>query len=330
MIQTDKQTIQNVSINREIDSVVEMHRFSHRAMATIYEVYLIHEDATYAQEAALEAFFELDKLEQELSRFIENSDISRINSLASNQSTRVGLAVFECLRESIRLSEETDGAFDISVGPLLKCWLNEDKSLRTPSEDELHFALQNTGIHLLELHESEHEVKVHSGSLQIDLGGIGKGYAIDQLAGFLREWDFENALIHGGFSSVYALGAPPAKEGWPLTLSHPNDRNITLEYLHLRDQAISGSGLQKGQHIIDPRSGKPVKDNLASWTCASNAVTTDALSTAFMLMSTDEVENYCQRNKDVRAMILVEREANDSGQEHVLRFGSWEQNAGFI
>ncbi|MFQ5825288.1 MAG: FAD:protein FMN transferase [bacterium] len=314
---------QNIGMINTIDSVTGAHRFSHKAMATIYEILIVHADANYAQQAACEAFYELDRLEQELSQFIENSDISRINNLQAKQSVRIGLAAFECLQHSAQMYEETDGAFDITIGPLLKCWLNEDKTMRIPSKEELELALQHTGMNLLQLDGNEHTVKVHASPVHVDLGGIGKGYSVDQLVELLRDWEFDTALIHGGTSSVFALGAPPGTKGWPLTLSSPRDYKQTLARLYLRDQALSSSGLQKGQHIIDPRTARPVKGNLASWACASNAATADALSTAFMIMTPDEVQDYCLRNEDVQAMIIVQDEKNNSGHENVLSFGSW-------
>jgi len=124
-------------------------------------------------------------------------------------------------------------------------------------------------------------------------------------------------------SSVFALGAPPGRKGWPLTLSRPLNPKQTLLSLNLRDQALSGSGLQKGRHIIDPRSARPVQGNLGAWAWAAIAATSDALSTAFMIMSSDEVEKYCLRNQDVLAMILTEEEGRvEAGIQY---FGSWDK-----
>ena len=298
-----------------IEPLTGAHRFSHRAMATIYEIFIVHDDPIYARQAAHEAFSELDRLEQDLSRFIANSDIARLNKLQPNQALTIGLAAFECLQLGDRLHEETAGAFVITIGPLLKCWLNPDKTPRVPSADELEFARQRSGFHLLQLDETVCTVQVQAGPLHVDLGGIGKGYAVDRMAQLLRDWDIDTALIHGGTSSVLALSAPVGHEGWPITLSSPN--NQILSRLHLRNQPLGGSGLQKGQHIIDPRTGRPVTGNLAAWASASNAASSDGLSTAFMVMSPVEIENYCHRHPEVSAMIVT--------REKLFRFGRWEQ-----
>ncbi len=315
---------ENIDIVNTMNSVSNSHRFSHKSMATIYEIIIVHEDVNYAQQAAYAAFFELDRLEQELSRFIENSDISRINNLSAYQSAKISLATFECLQHSARMHRETDGAFDITVGPLLKCWLNQDKTERIPSKEELELALQLTGIDLLQLDENQYTVKVKASPVQVDLGGIGKGYAVDQIAILLREWGIDTALIHGGSSSVLALGAPLGTKGWPLTLSKPRNHKQTLARLCLRGRALSSSGLQKGRHIIDPRTGKPVEGNLTTWACASDTATTDALSTAFMIMNPDEVEEYCLKNQEVLAMILTEN--NNVGDGRISHFGPWNED----
>ena len=310
-----------------------IHRFSHEAMATTFEVIILHEDTRYAQQAAWAAFDELGRLEAELSRFIENSDISRINNLAANQPLQIGLAAFECLQLCARIYAETNGAFDITIGSLLGCWLNEDKTMRIPSEEQLNLARQRTGLQLLKLDEAEHTVQLLTDSVQIDLGGFGKGYAVDRMAELLREWSIDTALIHGGGSSVLALGGPPGTKGWPLTLSSPPRRfasqtrssggKQTLACLYLQDQALSGSGLQKDHLFIDPHTARPVENKRAAWACAPTAATADALSTAFMVMLPDEVKSYCLSHSDVQAIVLTEDRGGEAAKEKVLRYGLW-------
>ncbi|MHC4461801.1 MAG: FAD:protein FMN transferase [Planctomycetota bacterium] len=313
-------------VKSDWDSIPGMQRSSHEAMATTFEVIIPHEDARYAQQAAWAAFNELDRLEAELSRFIENSDISRINNLAPKGSLQIGLDAFECLKLAARIYAETNGAFDITIGSLLDCWLDEDKKTHTPSKEQLDLARQRTGIHLLKLDEAKHTVKMMSGPVQIDLGGIGKGYAVDRMAELLHDWSIDTALIHGGYSSVLALNAPSGTKGWPLTLSNPDNRKQTIAGLHLQGRALSGSGLQQGWHIIDPRTAQPVVGKQAAWACAPDAATADALSTAFMVMSQDEIKQYCLRHPDVLAMIIVHEEGKKKKKDRILRFGPWKKN----
>jgi thiamine biosynthesis lipoprotein len=302
-----------------------MKRFSHEAMATTYEVIIVHDDATYSRQVATAAFNEVDRLEAELSRFIENSDIARINNLPANKPLRLGLDAFECLKISNRLYTETNKAFDITIGPLLSCWRNDDGTTRTPSQEELELARQHTGMHLLQLDEEEHTVELMSGDIQIDLGGVGKGYAVDKVAELLREWSIDIALISGGYSSVLALDAPANVKGWPLSLSNPANRRQILSRPFLHNRAISGSGVRKGPHIIDPRTMQPVSDKYAAWSSTPDAATADALSTAFMIMTPDEVEQYCKIHEDTMAMLIPQEQEKEIQDDNILRFGQWEK-----
>jgi len=307
------------------DSIAGIHRFSYEAMATTFGIFIAHEDAQYAQQAAWEAFDELDRIEAELSRFIENSDIARINNLAANQPLPIGLATFECLQRSAQVYNETNGAFDITIGFLLNCWLNEDKTARVPSEEELDFARQHTGTPLLKLNETDHTVELLTSPVFVDLGGIGKGFAVDKMAELLRDWSIDTTLLHAGYSSVLAFGCPSGTNGWPVTLSNPRNRKQTLARLNLRDTALAGSGLQKGRHIIDPRTLRPVEGNLAAWASAATAATADALSTAFMVMSPDEVRQYCLGHLDILAMLMFEKADEKTQKDNILRLGQWNE-----
>lgn len=303
-------------------AVANVQRFAHRAMATTFEIVIQHEDKVYARQAADAAFYELDRIEAELSRFVENSDVARINNLPAGRPLLLGLDTFACLKLSKRLHAETHGAFDVTIGWLLDCWCDKDKMWRTPSRDELAFARAHTGMALLDLDETRYTITLAASPIRIDLGGVGKGHGVDKMAEMLAEWSIERALIHGGYSSVLALDAPEGAQGWPVTLSDPQDRRRTLARLHLRRRALSGSGLEKGPHIIDPRIAMPVEAKTAAWSMAPNAATADALSTAFMIMTLQEVREYCAAHDDddTRALLVV---SDSDTPERIVSAGSW-------
>lgn len=309
-------------VRSDCQSISGLKRYCHEAMATTYEIIIVEDDEKYARQAAAAAFDEVDRLEGELSRFIENSDIARINNLPANVPLRLGLDAFDCLELGCRIYAETNGAFDITIGSLLGCWRDEDGDPRRPSQDDLNLAREHTGAHLLQLDEQEHTVRLSVSPVQVDLGGIGKGYAVDRVAELLRDWSIDVALVSGGYSSVLALKGPEETKGWPLTLSNPADHRQILACPFLEGRALSGSGLQKGQHIIDPRTVQPVRGRLAAWASASNAATADALSTAFMIMSLDEIRQYCLSHPDVLALIMLEGKGD---KEKILRFGLWKE-----
>jgi thiamine biosynthesis lipoprotein len=257
----------------------------------------------YARQAARAAFEEVDRIEKELSRFIASSDVSQINRLRAGESVRVGIATFECLQLAKRVHEETNGAFDVTIGALLGG--AKDQSAR-------HF-----GMHLLRINETEHSVGVETEGVMIDLGAIGKGYAVDQIAAILHDWSIEDALIHSGESTVLALSS------WEVAMRDPERQEKVLGHVQLHDRALSGSGLLlHGQHIIDARTGRPAEGKRGTWALAPSGAESDALSTAFMVMSTAEVEEYCRAHQDVSAMLVVGAEPGKGGYE-VKRFGLW-------
>jgi FAD:protein FMN transferase len=267
-------------------------RFSHEAMATVFEVHVAHPDERYASQAARAAFDLIDRLEQELSRFISNSDISRINVLPAGGSTRVSTTTLECLLVARHLFDLTAGAFDVSIG---------------------------TGLPTLELDPEACVVRATEQGVRVDLGGIGKGYAVDLVAELLEEWGLRQALVHGGFSSVLALDPPPGRDAWPLTLSDPTSTSRVLVRLGARQQALSASGIRKGDHIVDPRTGVPAQGRLAAWAMLSRpapsagpsaaprlaaGAVAECLSTAFMLLSDGEIEALCAGSPGLDAWVL--------------------------
>ncbi len=146
-------------------------------------------------------------------------------------------------------------------------------------------------------------MQVLKAGLSIDLGGFAKGYALDRMAAIIAEWGISCAMLHSGNSTVLASAAPAKENGWPLALRHPHSGKV-IKYISLTGSAISGSGLQKGAHIVNPHSGKPVDNKLAAWSTASTAALADALSTAFMIMTSTQIEKYIKHHPEVAACIL--------------------------
>lgn len=306
-------------------AVPNVHRFAHQAMATTFEAILQYEDPSYAQQAARAAFDEVDRIEGHLSRFLETSDVTRINHLPAGQPVPLSLDTFECLKVSAEMYAETDGTFDVTVGFLVDCWVDKERKMpRTPGPEELAFARTHTGMHLILLDEPTHAAALMNSPVRVDLGGVGKGYAVDRMAEMLREWGIDRALIHGGFSSVLALDAPQGMSGWPVTLSHPKDRRRTLARVLLQGVSVSGSGVEKGRHIVDPRTGEPAEGKLATWSIAPDATRADVLSTAFMIMTPDEVREYCAGHSAVRALLILQSNKAGEPTEQIMPIGEWE------
>jgi len=288
-----------------LDSEQPLHRFTHMAMACDFEIYVAGEEREYARQACAAAFSEVDDIEKEISRFIDYSDVSRINNSAPGQPVRIGYHCFECLQLAAEVSAQTNGAFDVTIGALLGTWRRSSGQVG-PTDEDLAKARKSTGISLLEIDPEAHTVTRRAGGVKTDLGGIGKGYAVDRIVELLRDWSIAGAVVHGGQSSAFALGTPPGAERWPITVRDPEDEAGSLGCVELKDFAVSGSGVAvHGRHIIDPRSGRPVAGRLGAWAAAESTVLSDALSTAFMVMSVEEVEQYCRQHPRVSAMILL-------------------------
>ena len=271
--------------------------FDHNAMATVFEIHLLTERSGYAAEAASEVFRLLDLIELELSRFIENSDIARINKLQTGESLIIGEHAFACIRQSIDYFHKTGGLFDIGIGREISQWKNGLTDQETP-------ALPETGIASLQLNEAQYSVTLQGAAVEIDLGGVGKGYAIDYLMTVLREWGFDNYLIHGGQSTTLAKCDNKNLSGWPVSISHPSKPGELIANIVLKNNSMSSSGLQKGTHIIDPRSGLPVSAWLAAWVIAGNALESDVLATSFMIMDRGEIERYSAANNDISCLLI--------------------------
>lgn len=285
-----------------------LYRFEHEAMVCDWEIFIAHEDGEYARQAAFAAFEEVDRIENDLSRFREGSDVRRLNGAAPGETIRVGPYARDCLLLAGELSELTGGAFDIMVAHAMD-------EIRAGGTSHADLLPQEP---LLEIDPSTGAVSVLGEGVAIDLGALGKGYAIDCVIQVLREWSITAALAHAGTSSVYALGAPPNHEGWPLALRNPRDHDSIIATLLLRDAALGGSGFDvKGKHILDPRTGLAVEGKFASWCLCDSAARADAFSTALMVMSESEVSLFQMTAPDVSGFVLSEQGA-------VQRWGAFE------
>jgi FAD:protein FMN transferase len=253
-------------------------------MSTRFRVVLLHSDRSYAQRAAETAFAELDRLQGRLSRFVEDSDVSRINRLAIGQSTTVHPDTFDCLGVAERIRRETGGVFDVAYAS------TDPGGQRTSAtSDRFHLDVERLRVTAL------------VSGLRLDLGGIGKGFALDRLSALLADWDLDAALWAAGTSTWLARGMPPNHAGWPLTIGSDSSPEPFL----LTRGAVSASGMAvRGPHMVDPRTGQAVSRHDRVWATAPAAAVADALSTAFFLMTEADIRAYCDPRPQVSAWLL--------------------------
>lgn len=278
-------------------------RLAHEAMATFFEIYIAEPDSEYARQAAQAAFREIDRLDSLFNRFDPGSEISRINRLDPGAEIPVGIETFECLSLAEAVRRETGGAFDANARAAMSDGLGSgEHAAFVPVSESGGFSVRRPtasgpgdGIRL-----------------DLDLGGVGKGYAVDRAMNILRDWGVSDALIHGGTSTVRAAGSPPpadasasvSNKGWPVGAG--GGWEGAPPRVLLADRALSGSGTEiKGGHILDPRTGLPARGNLAAWVSAPSAALSDALSTAFFVMDPGAVEAFTASRPGLWACLVV-------------------------
>jgi len=280
-------------------------------MACRFEVSMRQSEETGIA-AATEALDEIDRLESRLTVFRETSEVSVINSEAAKKPVEVSQELFDLLRLCQRLHEETEGAFDATSGPLTRCWGFLRRQGRLPSHVEIDQAKSVVGSDKLVFDDTVRTVRFARDGMEINLGSIGKGYALD-CAADLMSTRVSTALLNAGSSSMRAVGKGEAGSGWLVGLRNPRSKRRRLGVLRLRDCALSTSGSEEqffehqGQHyshIIDPRSGWPASGVTSVSVVAPTAAISDALATAFFVGGRQLAEQYCQTHADVLVIML--------------------------
>jgi len=297
-------------------------RVSRRAMACEFEVLLEAGRYEAGTEVSLEALDLVETLEEQMSVFRPTSEICRLNRACAAGPVEVDSRLFELLELAFELFAETEGALDVTAGPLSEAWGFARRAGAVPDDETLARARQNVGGFLVELDPQRRTVRFRRSGVELNLGSIGKGYALDRAAEILAAEGVDDFLFHGGKSSILARGSsrttdassPDAKSfGWVVGIPHPIDRSTRLAELRLRDRALgtSGSGTQhfrhKGRrygHILDPRTGRPVEGVLSATVLAPTAARADALSTAFFVMGAEKTLEFCASRPEIGVVLL--------------------------
>lgn len=262
-------------------------------MGTTFTIYLYSPDHDTAAAEFSAAFDEIERIEEALSNYRASSELSRINRLAGEQPVTTDPEVFHLLQTSFDYSRRSAGAFDITVGPLMRAWGFFRENGRYPSDVELAHARASVGWNKVVLNLPQRTVKFAVPGMELDMGGIGKGYAVDRVVAVLRDAGVSSALVDAGSSTLYALGTPPGKSGWKVLVPKPGDRVHAVSEVLLRDNSLSTSGSYEkffrldGRtycHIMDPRTGRPVEGMLQTTVLAATGTDSDALSTTMFVM----------------------------------------------
>lgn len=285
------------------------------AMACRFELVLHGEDAVWLRAAGEEALEEIGRLERQLTIFDSASEVSRLNARAAQEPVRVSMALFRLLERAKALHQETDGAFDLTIAPLMRAWGFFRNSGHLPDPDLLDDARARTGMDLVELDASSCTVRFQKTGVMLDFGAIGKGYAVDEAIRVLLEAGVERAFLHGGTSTMYALGTPPDEAAWKVAIPRPDSDDEPLAVVELQNESLSvsavwGKAFEAGGrtygHVLDPRLGRPVDGAVMAAVAAPDAIISDSLSTALLVEGVR-----LQLDAEYRALTIVPVENKD-------------------
>lgn len=315
---------------------VYLVQYTRRAMACLFEVFLNAGQHEGAAEHAVAALDLVDRLEDQLTVYRAHSEISRLNQFAQERAVPVEARLFDLLEKATQLHAETDGAFDITAGPLIQAWGFLRREGRIPDAEALAEALARTGSRHLQLDTARRTLRFAQPGVSINLGAIGKGYALDRCAEYLTLAGVYDYMIHAGSSSVLARGHRQGDRndaGWTIGIQHPLRADRRLAEFQLRDRAVgtSGAGTQhfyhQGKrygHIIDPRTGQPADRVLSTTVIAPTGAAADALATAFYVLGLEGASRYCETHPDVTALVTVASQRAGSVDLHALNAESLE------
>jgi thiamine biosynthesis lipoprotein len=276
-------------------------------MGTMFDIVAYHsarDDAERAVASAMEEIFRLDRV---MSDYKADSDLSKLNREGGRGFVRVEPSLFEVIRESMTFSRRSGGKFDVTIAPLLETWKAAQAEGRRPSAEEISDARRCVGYEKIEAGAPD-RIRFRSDCVRIDLGGIGKGYAVDRAIAVLGAAGIRDALVNAGASSIASIGAPPGREGWPVRLGARVAGSTTLL---LRNGSISTSqqsfiplsfdSVTFG-NIVDPQAGAPARSRMSVSVVAPTATASDALSTTLVLLSVEEGSKLLAQFDNVSAL----------------------------
>jgi thiamine biosynthesis lipoprotein len=279
------------------------------AMGTMFDIVAYHGARSQAERAIEVALAEIVRLDHVLSHFDPDSDLSKLVRRGHAGLVLVDPALYDVLNESMEISRRSGGSFDVTVGPLVRVWKEAQARGRTPSADEIARAKRCVGYQKVQLVPPD-RVQLGSDCVSIDLGGIGKGYAVERAMQILRGAGIAHAVVNAGQSSITAIGHPPDRAGWLVDLGVDG---AGLGQVELRDSSISASRqgrvpLRDGESgfgdIIDPAGGRPVESSVTVIVRAGNATHADALSTTLLLVPIGEGKRVLEGFPNAAAMWL--------------------------
>jgi thiamine biosynthesis lipoprotein len=297
---------------------VRHHEAARLSMGCVYAIDAYGPDGAALPRAVEQAFDEVDRIDRLMSNYKADSALARVNREAALHPVAVNSELFAFIAEAMRYSRESGGAFDITVGPLMKTWGFFGGDGRMPADGQLASARRHVGARHVILDRAAGTIAFDAPGVELDLGGIAKGYAVDRAARVLRQNGVEAALVSAGGSTTVALGTPPDRDGWPVTVQDPVDARRTAFTTLLRDRAISVAGSSekffeeggvKYSHIMDPRTGKPAQGVLSVVVLTGSGTAGDALDDALFVLGPSDSRRCLRRFPETEAFFFMPDDA---------------------
>jgi FAD:protein FMN transferase len=290
------------------------HEATRLSMACVYAIEVYGPDADALPRIVDAAFDEVDRIDRLMSHYQAESPLSRVNREAARGPVTVDPELFAFIADAMRYNRDSDGAFDITVGPLMKAWGFFGGEGRMPSDQALAAARHHVGRTHVRLNPSLWTIAFDEPGVELDLGGIAKGYAVDRVVDLFQQRPIAAALISAGGSTIYGLGAPPGRDGWDVLLQDPIDRQQAALTVTLKDRALSVAGSSEKyfeaggvrySHIMDPRTGRPVQGVLSVAVLAGTGTAGDALDDAFFVLGPNNSRTYLNRLPQTEAFFFL-------------------------
>jgi len=285
------------------------------AMGATYSVVLYGHDRAEMQAAINATFAELARLDALLSNYRTESEWSEVNRVAALGPVRVSPELFRLLTSCIAFSRESEGAFDIAVGPLMKLWGFYKGSGRLPSQEDVASVLHTVGSRHVHLNADKQTVRFDCAGVELDPGGIGKGYAVDCMVNVLRQQGCQIALVAGSDSTIYGMGAPPEEpKGWRVGIKNPRNTRQTMAEVFLKDMSMSTSGSYEKffradgriyAHIMDPRTGYPAQGSVSVSVVAPRTIDSEVWAKPYFVNGRQWAEKH--KPKEFRVFFCEDR-----------------------
>ncbi len=266
------------------------------AMGTTFTVIAYDEDQQRLEQGTGAALAEVGRLDQMLTNYNSNSEWSKVNRDAAQKPVPVSAELFDLLTRCLEFSRQSQGTFDITVGPLMKVWGFYRGSGRLPAKTEITGAMAAVGYRNVVLDPKTRTVRFLKPGVEMDPGGIGKGYAVDRMIEKLKENEIKSAMVTAGTSSIYGLGTPPGDKGWTVEIRDPRQWTNTVAEVQLHDESLSTSGDYEKffeaegkiySHIMDPRTGYPASGAASVSVIAPLTLTSEIWSKPFFILGRD-------------------------------------------